>query len=37
MRPIFDALVCAAAQGIDLPLDTGATRIRGCGTLTVIW
>ena len=36
-RDPFDALICAAAQVIDLPLITRDAAIRGSGTVKVIW
>lgn len=36
-RDPFDALICAAAQTIDLPLITRDAQIRGSGTVKVIW
>ena len=36
-RDPFDALICAAARTIDLPLITRDTEIRGSGAVTVIW
>ena len=36
-RDPFDALICAAAQTIDLPLVTRDAQIRGSGTVKVIW
>src|SRR6185503_14188276 len=36
-RDPFDALICAAAQIIDLPLITRDAQIRGSGTVKVIW
>ena len=36
-RDPFDALICAAAQSMELPLVTGDAAIRGSGTVKVIW
>ena len=36
-RDPFDALICAAARTIDLPLITRDTDIRGSGVVRVIW
>jgi len=36
-RDPFDALICAAARDIDLPLITRDGDIRGSGAVTVIW
>ena len=36
-RDPFDALICAAAQALDLPLITRDAQIRGSGTVKVIW
>ena len=36
-RDPFDALICASAQRIGLPLVTRDAEIRGSGTVTVIW
>ena len=36
-RDPFDALICASAQTIGLPLVTRDADIRGSGTVTVIW
>ena len=36
-RDPFDALICAAAQVIDLPLITRDAQIRGSGTVKVMW
>jgi PIN domain nuclease of toxin-antitoxin system len=36
-RDPFDALICAAARTVDLPLITGDGDIRGSGTVKVIW
>ena len=36
-RDPFDALICAAAQTIELPLITRDAEIRGSGTVQVIW
>ena len=36
-RDPFDALICAAAQSIELPLITRDVEIRGSGTVKVIW
>ncbi|MCU1382326.1 MAG: twitching motility protein PilT [Acidobacteria bacterium] len=36
-RDPFDALICAAAQTIDLPLISRDAQIRGSGIVTVIW
>ena len=36
-RDPFDALICAAAQTIELPLVTRDTDIRGSGAVRVIW
>lgn len=36
-RDPFDALVCAAARTMDLPLITRDGDIRGSGTVKVIW
>ena len=36
-RDPFDAMICAAAQSIDLPLITRDAMIRGAGVVEVIW
>jgi len=36
-RDPFDALICAAARSIDLPLITRDADIRGSGAVRVIW
>ena len=36
-RDPFDALICAAARTIDLPLITRDSDIRGSGVVRVIW
>jgi PIN domain nuclease of toxin-antitoxin system len=36
-RDPFDALICAAAQTVGLPLITRDADIRGSGTVKVIW
>ncbi len=36
-RDPFDALICASAQAIALPLVTRDAQIRGSGTVKVIW
>ena len=36
-RDPFDALICASAQTIGLPLITRDTNIRSSGAVTVIW
>ena len=36
-RDPFDALICASAQTIGLPLVTRDAQIRGSGTVKVIW
>jgi len=36
-RDPFDALVCAAARSIELPLITRDAEIRGSGAVKVIW
>ncbi len=36
-RDPFDALICAAARTMDLPLITRDTDIRGSGAVRVIW
>ena len=36
-RDPFDALICAAAQDLELPLITRDTDIRGGGAVRVIW
>ena len=36
-RDPFDALICAAAQTIELPLITRDAQIRASGTVKVIW
>ena len=36
-RDPFDALICAAARTVKLPLLTRDRDIRGSGTVTVIW
>ena len=36
-RDPFDALICAAAQTIALPLITRDAQIRGSGSVRVIW
>ena len=36
-RDPFDALICAAARTIDLPLITRDTEIRGSGAVAIIW
>jgi PIN domain nuclease of toxin-antitoxin system len=36
-RDPFDALICAAAQDLALPLITGDNDIRGSGAVRVIW
>jgi PIN domain nuclease of toxin-antitoxin system len=36
-RDPFDALICASAQTIGLPLITRDAQIRGSGTVKVIW
>jgi PIN domain nuclease of toxin-antitoxin system len=36
-RDPFDALICAAARTIDLPLITRDSEIRGSGAVKVIW
>ena len=36
-RDPFDALICAAAQTIGLPLITRDAQIRGSGSVKVIW
>ncbi|MGH7332224.1 MAG: hypothetical protein ACREKS_05630 [Candidatus Rokuibacteriota bacterium] len=36
-RDPFDALVCAAAHGLDLPLVTRDGEIRDSGLVRVIW
>lgn len=36
-RDPFDALICAAARTVDLPLITRDSEIRGSGVVTVIW
>lgn len=36
-RDPFDALICAAAQDLELPLITRDTDIRGSGVVRAIW
>jgi PIN domain nuclease of toxin-antitoxin system len=36
-RDPFDALICAAAQDLELPLITRDTEIRGSGVVRVVW
>ncbi|MGB2715186.1 MAG: type II toxin-antitoxin system VapC family toxin [Vicinamibacterales bacterium] len=36
-RDPFDALICAAAQDLELPLITRDNEIRGSGVVRVIW
>jgi PIN domain nuclease of toxin-antitoxin system len=36
-RDPFDALICASAQTVGLPLITRDAQIRGSGTVKVIW
>jgi len=36
-RDPFDALICAAARSVDLPLVTRDADIRGSGAVKVIW
>ena len=36
-RDPFDALICAAAQDLELPLITRDTEIRGSGVVRIIW
>jgi len=36
-RDPFDALICAAARTLDLPLITRDTEIRGSGAVRVLW
>ena len=36
-RDPFDALICAAAQTLDLPLITRDADIRGSGAVKVVW
>jgi PIN domain nuclease of toxin-antitoxin system len=36
-RDPFDALICAAARTVDLPLITRDADIRGSGAVKVIW
>jgi PIN domain nuclease of toxin-antitoxin system len=36
-RDPFDALICAAARSLDLPLVTRDTQIRASGAVKVIW
>jgi PIN domain nuclease of toxin-antitoxin system len=36
-RDPFDALICAAARTMDLPLITRDVEIRGSGTVKVLW
>jgi PIN domain nuclease of toxin-antitoxin system len=36
-RDPFDALICAAARSLDLPLMTRDTDIEGSGAVTVLW
>jgi len=36
-RDPFDALICAAARRMDLPLITRDAEIRGSGTVKVLW
>ena len=36
-RDPFDALICAAAQVMELPLITRDAQIRGSGTVKVLW
>jgi PIN domain nuclease of toxin-antitoxin system len=36
-RDPFDALICAAAQELELPLITRDSEIRGSGVVRVIW
>jgi PIN domain nuclease of toxin-antitoxin system len=36
-RDPFDALICASAQGVGLPLITRDADIRGSGAVRVIW
>ena len=36
-RDPFDALICAAARAVDLPLITRDADIRGSGVVKVIW
>jgi PIN domain nuclease of toxin-antitoxin system len=36
-RDPFDALICAAAQAMELPLITRDARIRASGTVKVLW
>ena len=36
-RDPFDALICAAARSVELPLITRDADIRGSGVVTVIW
>jgi PIN domain nuclease of toxin-antitoxin system len=36
-RDPFDALICAAAQAMELPLITRDAQIRGSGTVKVLW
>ena len=36
-RDPFDALICAAARAMDLPLITRDADIRGSGAVKVLW
>ena len=36
-RDPFDALICASARRMDLPLLTRDADIRGSGTVRVLW
>lgn len=36
-RDPFEALICAAAQDLELPLITRDTEIRGSGVVRVVW
>jgi PIN domain nuclease of toxin-antitoxin system len=36
-RDPFDALICAAARSVDLPLITRDVEIRGSGAVRIIW
>jgi PIN domain nuclease of toxin-antitoxin system len=36
-RDPFDALICAAARSLDLPLLTRDAEIRGAGVVSVLW
>lgn len=36
-RDPFDALVCAAAQALNLPLVSRDAQIRGAGVVSVVW